>query len=791
MTATAGTQSPLDTVLAALDNRGSRWRHSGGQVSAQCPSHDDAVASLTVRESNGRVLIHCHSGCDPQGIVSELRLEWADLFEAEREPRSSTRPEIVATYDYTDTHGTLLFQKVRLHPKDFRVRCPAPGTDKWIWKIGDTPRVLYRLPQVMAAIAAGETVWVTEGERDADRLAGLGLCATCNFEGASKAGGTPKWRAAYTETLRGAAVVVIADHDEAGYAHARSAAASLTGAAASVRIVRGLLLTPKADISDHLDMGFEMDEVVDVPPVEPAAESAGNRTPDPDAGGDPQSEDQTYPEPRRVATVYHPAPLDCLPTLFGEFVVTVSASVQCVPEIALFGGLGSLSFATGGTVVVAINGDHHEPLTIWGAVTALPSERKSGAVKASAGTPLAGAVDWFWEDRAAEQEQVRHRIEIAELKIKRIKSALAGEKPPPSGAADLAAASVELAELADRIVHRPVWDITDATVESLEEGMADEGGAVGSFADEAALLTTIAGRYSVGGKGKISLGSMNQAHSRGTIHVWRRGSARRCVREPHLVLCQIIQPDPFAQLMGVLRVQEDGFLSRWLYANPRPYGLRKAVAPALDTGTQQAWVKVLATLLRRFWGNRQVTTLNLTEQAWAVYQRLFDEVAADVEAHKDTHGTFSQWLGKGANAHTVRVAALFELAGDPEATMIGADSMRRAVTLYRWLRVEAMAAMDVTSGDTLRPEVEREVLAWIARRRARDVTGGREPMQFVQARDLKRCMRKFRDASPEEAEAIFVQLEDQDWLRRTDSAGRFDARTRWQIRPDFEGKWAG
>ena len=52
-------------------------------------------------------------------------------------------------------------------------------------------RVLYRLPDVAAAVRQGRVVFVVEGEKDADALARLGLAATTNV------GGAGKWRAEY------------------------------------------------------------------------------------------------------------------------------------------------------------------------------------------------------------------------------------------------------------------------------------------------------------------------------------------------------------------------------------------------------------------------------------------------------------------------------------------------------------------------------------------------------------------------------------------------------------------
>ena len=50
-----------------------------------------------------------------------------------------------------------------------RVR-DSEGADGWVWKLGDTRRVLYRLPELLAANAS-LPVFVTEGEKDARRKA--------------------------------------------------------------------------------------------------------------------------------------------------------------------------------------------------------------------------------------------------------------------------------------------------------------------------------------------------------------------------------------------------------------------------------------------------------------------------------------------------------------------------------------------------------------------------------------------------------------------------------------------
>ena len=89
------------------------------------------------------------------------------------------QPRIVKTYPYCDENGTLLFQVVRFEPKGFRQRRPD-GRGGWIWNLQDTRRVPYLLPGLVKAVAAGETIYVPEGEKDVDNLRAIGFAATTN-----------------------------------------------------------------------------------------------------------------------------------------------------------------------------------------------------------------------------------------------------------------------------------------------------------------------------------------------------------------------------------------------------------------------------------------------------------------------------------------------------------------------------------------------------------------------------------------------------------------------------------
>ena len=48
---------------------------------ALCPAHEDHKPSLSIRQVDDRVLLHCWSGCGAADVVASLGLSLADLFD--------------------------------------------------------------------------------------------------------------------------------------------------------------------------------------------------------------------------------------------------------------------------------------------------------------------------------------------------------------------------------------------------------------------------------------------------------------------------------------------------------------------------------------------------------------------------------------------------------------------------------------------------------------------------------------------------------------------------------------
>jgi 5S rRNA maturation endonuclease (ribonuclease M5) len=254
------TARELVDLLEARSTSASSKRNREGDYHVTCPAHADPNPSLHVTDRADKVLLRCQAGCETQAVLDAAGLDWSALFH----DSSNGRREIVATYDYTDPDGRLVFQAVRLWPKGFYQRQPN-GAGDWTNNIQGCTRWLYRLPRVMEAVERGEPIFVCEGEKDVDALERLGLYATTNPMGAGK------WRDEHSRMLTGASDVnVVRDHDDKGREHAAEVVASLR------RIgIEPTLLEPREgnDVSDHLTAGHSWMAMVEVEapaePVEP------------------------------------------------------------------------------------------------------------------------------------------------------------------------------------------------------------------------------------------------------------------------------------------------------------------------------------------------------------------------------------------------------------------------------------------------------------------------------------------------------------------------------------------
>src|ERR1700757_1498125 len=176
----------LKNIAYALGGEVSR-----DQVLAPGPNHSRQDRSLSIKlapdSEDGFV---CHSFAGDDGIeCKDYVREKLGLPAFKPNGGGASHSRYVATYDYVDADGALLYQVCRLEPKSFRQRRPD-GKGGWIWEVGHR-RGPYRLSDLLAY--PDGTVFLCEGEEDADRVASLGHCATTAASG--------KWTAECVQAL--------------------------------------------------------------------------------------------------------------------------------------------------------------------------------------------------------------------------------------------------------------------------------------------------------------------------------------------------------------------------------------------------------------------------------------------------------------------------------------------------------------------------------------------------------------------------------------------------------------
>jgi hypothetical protein len=269
-------QTAYERLLDRLDG----VRRNDSKASARCPvpAHDDKRASLSVAvaEQFAGVVAKCQVGCTFEDIMTAVKLTVGDGFD---NPRDAQRGYTVTDeYPYHDETGKVLYVKERRWPKEFRQYVPLPGGGKQ-WNLNGVRRVLFGLPELRAAIEAGQDIYIAEGEKDAQALRKAGVAATTWTEGAWKPGASPKWRAEYTQQLEGAEnIFLVQDRDDPGRITSTDIRAALLrngfGNVMIMEPVKG------KDVSDHLNAGHTLDELVPWWPPAQNQPPEGNQQPE-------------------------------------------------------------------------------------------------------------------------------------------------------------------------------------------------------------------------------------------------------------------------------------------------------------------------------------------------------------------------------------------------------------------------------------------------------------------------------------------------------------------------------
>jgi RecA-family ATPase/DNA polymerase I-like protein with 3'-5' exonuclease and polymerase domains len=178
---------------------------------------------------------------------------------------------LAKVFDYTLPDGTVLYQQNRYELRDGITPTTKRPRKKFLPHRGDIlgagdRLVIYNWPAVMCA-GPGSTVFVTEGEKNADALIKAGLLATTVL--------SHKWTPECASALVGYDIIILEDHDDDGRKQSAIAHKTLSGGAASIRIVSTELLwkhlpsgsrdiKAKDDVEDWIELGGDPAKLVNI-----------------------------------------------------------------------------------------------------------------------------------------------------------------------------------------------------------------------------------------------------------------------------------------------------------------------------------------------------------------------------------------------------------------------------------------------------------------------------------------------------------------------------------------------
>lgn len=659
-------------------------KQAGDGFSARCPAHDDQHNSLSVRlGEDGRVLLYCHAGCSSEAVCKAIGLEIRDLFEPKA---TGAQRQIVATYNYEDEDGNLLFQKVRYEPKDFRCRVPH-GNGGWGWKMGGVRRVLYHLP----AVIESPIVFVVEGEKDCDLLAKMGYAATCNFDGAGK------WDDAYTPFFNRKLVYILPDNDSPGKKHAAVVYQAIKAVASDCRIVELPGLKESQDVTDYFQNGGTIEEFnrlcLDAPQGLPESFETINQKSDKEGPADGwwpvvPFDDMDRPE----------FPLDTVPPClagFARIVREVSASNQTPPDMTALLLVTIAAACLGGTVKVVTNNRYTELATLFTAIFAPSGTRKSSVY----GALLKPVIDYQKRLRAemkVEIEGNKNELDILKKQIDRLKKDIAR-----TSGEEVTALWDELHEKEEALTGfaKPtelplIYLETDFTVESLAPKINANGGTLALFDHEGAFWNEVAGRYTQGQSQTNDL--ILKSYDGHAVTVSRVGRGDIFIEHCCLAIGLIVQPTKIEDLKSKKTLDETGLIPRFILSVPADMvGYRKVQTSAVPHMVYEDYNRRIEALF----GLRQLNEIELTldDQTTERFKRYCESIEVRLRDGQDLY-SLRAWASK-LTGRIARMAAVLHCYAYPDTVpdspRIDADIMDFAIGLSEYLIAHAKATYQI------------------------------------------------------------------------------------------------
>lgn len=442
-----------------------------------------------------------------------------------------------------------------------------------------------------------------------------------------------------------------------------------------------------------------------------------------------------------------PLPLDTLPSVLRDHVVSVAESVQVDSALPLLLGLASVSAAAAGKVIVTV--DHawdREWVTLYAVAILGPGERKSPAYRHMTDPLRSWEVDQQREvvprRRAAEDV-----VEVRERQLKAARQKAADGEPIEV----VEQARMDLEDARADVPPLPEILADDSTPEALVRQMAEQGGRVAVMSPEGGPLRVLDGRYS---EGAARLEELAHAYDGEAIRSRRISRDTPHVRRPALTLGLTIQPSVLETIRNGRSLRGQGIYGRITWVEPPSLmgeRLSSGEVPPLDAAARDRYAAMLHALLD--WQAREIEEdgtpvphrIHPSEDARSTLYAFHDEIESRLAPGGDLR-SIADWAGKTVG-RAVRIATLLDLAaraadGRPLTDPISGWAMESAVRLCRSLTTHTRAVYGAMGDDG-----ELALLRYVLRRATELPTGSRE-RDLYEATKGRKAIGSMEDLGP-------------------------------------------
>lgn len=657
----------LDRVEQALTEHGCNPRRKGDQITALCPAHDDRTPSLSVAVGTTRdIVVNCFANCNGDQVMAALGLRWTDLSDSHKQ-----QDVTVASYIYTDEQGRPLYRVLREPGKKFvQQRLTADG--EWLYKLEDTRRVLYHLPEVLAAVAKGETIYVCEGEKDVDRMRAEGVTATCN------SGGAGSFKDFHADCLAGAKVVIVADRDDVGAKHAADVKALLEHRACTVDVVEAAV---GKDAYDHLAAGRTIDQFQPVGQTRQA--TAASEWP--------------IPTPLLLDTDLPEFPVDVLPGWLAAMAKDVANELGTPVDVPATLGLAVLASICAGRIDIHVRGEWREPTNLYLVIAMPPGSGKSPAFRRMV-APVERFENRLRDDIAHTRAQLEQNLRMAETERKRAEDR--------GDATEARIALDKVRTITVPPIPRLIAD--DATPEALTTLLAEQGGRLAVMSPEAGVFDMIAGKYSKDPNLDVYL----MGWSGDRIVVDRVGRGPLSIERPLLTVGVTVQPDVIESLAHKPHLAGRGLTARFMYSMPPDtVGGRNMIDdPINDMAVRSTYDARVSALLQQL-HQSPLTVLGMEPAAKQTMMQWLQDVEHRRAPGRDLY-EMREWSMK-LTASVLRLTAIIAVAnGRAEGDRATIEDVRAAIEIGSYWTAHTKAVYQLWGTSETHTNA-RLILRWI------------------------------------------------------------------------------